>query len=450
MIVRRYQLKYLLHVAFVSLFSAIWMPVGSFAWLSTTTTPSAWCNRHYHTGRTVAETVTTTPTTRLGMSPQQQQQPRQSDTTTTTNNRIVACSSTKELAQAVSKYVQSHHRVAELGSQLREVSTAICESATNGQVVLVDVQRKIPKAVVGSQARTDAMRLDTNVTDFYPDIAEFIEIPQLNAWPQAFFDRPQTPNNSNDDDSTNDGYDVLVLDVNAIVGNDLEWTSLALIQQFESINNNKNLLVLVKSVGLTQFASRLIHAVRWKGTAAHRSAIPPPHIVASVGVREYRNTIPYTVTSRDDVVLEVGCHFGTSTAILKNYTDHVLGVDVGSKIIKQAQVKYPDIPFRVGDAWKTAQLLRLQRECMFLDDDDSGSITTSSTTASRIGFDVVYVDVGGLSGADGLLEAINLISSIRHALEPRTIVIKSLCMQRLSSKLIPFWQLLKREQEGRQ
>ena len=61
----------------------------------------------------------------------------------------------------------------------------------------------------------------------------------------------------------------------------------------------------------------------------------------------------------------------------------------------------------------------------------------------KIGFDVVYVDVGGLSGIDGLLESINLISSIRFGLAPRCIVIKSLCVQRLASRLIPFWQAQK-------
>jgi hypothetical protein len=454
MIFRRYQLKYDAVLFFVSLF-VIGMPVGSLAWLSTTPTLSWHTDHHRHTVGTAATT-----TTRLGMSPPQHQQQQQSTTTTrSNNNRIIACSSTKELAQAVTKYVQPHHTVAELGSQLREVSTAICESAKDGHIVLVDVQRKVPKAVIESQARTDAMRLETNVTNnFYPNVdATFIEIPQLQAWPQAFFDQqqqqqPHNNSNNNNNINNNDGYDVLVLDVNAIVGNDLEWTSLAVIQQFESINNNrnkKNLLVLVKSAGLTKFASRLVHAVHWKGTAEHQSTIPPPHIVATVGVQEYRHTIPHTVTSNDDVVLEVGCHFGTSTAILKNYSDHVLGVDVGSKIIKKAQLKYPEIHFRVGDAWKTAQLLRLQQECLSNNNNNNNNNNDNSGTA-RLGFDVVYVDVGGLSGADGLLEAINLVSSIQHALEPRTIVIKSLCMQRLSSKLVPFWQLLKREQEGRQ
>ena len=63
--------------------------------------------------------------------------------------------------------------------------------------------------------------------------------------------------------------------------------------------------------------------------------------------------------------------------------------------------------------------------------------------ARSAGFDVVYVDVGGLSGSDGLLEAISLLSSLKFSLEPRCIVIKSLCVQRLSNILVPYWRVSK-------
>jgi SAM-dependent methyltransferase len=159
-----------------------------------------------------------------------------------------------------------------------------------------------------------------------------------------------------------------------------------------------------------------------------------------VGVQEYRKTIPYTVRP-DDAVLEVGCHFGTSTALIQNQAQYCIGVDVGSKIIREAHKRHPGIYFRVGDAWKTAELLRIQQDYYQQESQ------TTAATARKIGFDVVYVDVGGLSGCDGLLEAIALVNSIRYALEPRCIVIKSLCMQRLSSRLVPFWQSQKRRDQ---
>mmetsp|Transcript_21318 Transcript_21318/g.50444 ORF Transcript_21318/g.50444 Transcript_21318/m.50444 type:complete len:120 (+) Transcript_21318:546-905(+) len=115
-----------------------------------------------------------------------------------------------------------------------------------------------------------------------------------------------------------------------------------------------------------------------------------------------------------------------------------MGVDVGSKIIREAQKKYPDVFFRTGDAWKTAGLLRLQQEYYREREVPSDERT--------IGFDAVYVDVGGLSGADGLLDTIALVKSIQYALEPQCIVVKSLCLQRLASRFIPYWKWQKKGQ----
>ena len=58
------------------------------------------------------------------------------------------------------------------------------------------------------------------------------------------------------------------------------------------------------------------------------------------------------------------------------------------------------------------------------------------------GFDVVFIDVGGLSGSDGLLGALALLNAVQHSLEPRTIVIKSMCVRRLASSLRPLPSLL--------
>ena len=53
----------------------------------------------------------------------------------------------------------------------------------------------------------------------------------------------------------------------------------------------------------------------------------------------------------------------------------------------------------------------------------------------ELGYDVVYADIGGLSGSDGHLESLSLLDSLGHALEPRCIVIKSLCMRQLAGRL---------------
>jgi hypothetical protein len=349
-------------------------------------------------------------------------------------NKIITCASSKELEEAVAAIVQPGHVVAELGAQLRDVSTKICEQCKSA--VLVDVKRKFPEKIkdnskTGANShRTAAMRLE-RTNDFYSQKSQFLEIPKLDDWREAFF--------SSSRNNTPDAYDVLILDLNAIVGNDLEWTSLSLIQQFEAQQPSTDLIILVKSVGLHQFASRLVYGKHYQGVEKYK-AIPPPHFLTTVGVQEYRSTIEHVINP-DDAILEVGCHFGTSTAILHHSGKYCIGVDVGSKIITQAKKKYPHIYFAVGDAWKSAALLRIQQE--FYD-------TQENIDRTMIGFDVVYVDVGGLSGSDGLLEAILLVTSIRYALEPRVIVIKSLSMQRLSTKLVTFWQLLKKWKEREQ
>ena len=337
------------------------------------------------------------------------------------------------MMDAVSTLIQPDDVVAEIGAQLREVSAGICQALQNGtgRAVLMDVERKAPKNA-NNVDRTKAMRYPGQEASFYTNVATFYEIQNLDQWRTVLQQQQQHPCA---DDKT---YDVLVLDLNNIVGNDLDLSVVAILKEFDVLFPNYR-LVLIKSLALNQWAARLVHAQRWIDQKGQYDDIPPPHIVGTVGVQEYRNTIPYTVQA-GDAVLEVGCHLGTSTVLLHDAaamadtrTGYALGVDVGPKIIAGAKERHPHVQFAVGDAWKTASLLRIQAEHGQHDQDQH----------RRIGFDVVYVDVGGLSGSDGLLEALSLLSALMNALEPRTIVIKSLCLRRLSSRLVPYWQLRK-------
>lgn len=385
--------------------------------------------------------------------------------------------------------------MAELGAQLRDVSTVIaerCESA-----VLVDVERKFPTN--RNTDRTTAMRLpknnstrsdNSNTWDYKSNNTAFREIPSLSDWRKAFF--VNNDNNINDDANDDDGlsqqkqntYDVLVVDVSGIVGNDLEWTTFSIIQDFLAFNKALGgrtcHTVLVKSAGLNRLASRLIHGRVWNvkemesmapppttstsKSTHNQNQPPPPLILATVGVQEYRQTMKGAVQP-GDAVLEVGCHCGTSTVLLDNKaknshaadddddddgiitsTDtstsinggYCIGLDVGSSIIESAKKRHPTVYFQVGDAWKTAQILRIQQEYLASASNDSHE--QIQIQQQRIGFDVVYVDVGGLSGSDGVLEALMLLTSLEYALEPRVLVIKSQCMRKLASALTPFWQ----------
>ena len=91
-----------------------------------------------------------------------------------------------------------------------------------------------------------------------------------------------------------------------------------------------------------------------------------------------------------------------------------IGVDVGASIIKKAKERDSNVYFAVRDAWKTAELLRIQQN-YFIEME-------MTMDRPRVGFDIVFVDVGGLYGSDGLLESLLFLSSPSNALEPRYIV----------------------------
>ena len=145
-----------------------------------------------------------------------------------------------------------------------------------------------------------------------------------------------------------------------------------------------------------------------------------------------------------DAVLEVGCHFGTSTALLHEKAagggGYCIGIDVGTSIIERAKNLHQNIFFHVGDAWKTAELLRIHQAYLELHRESN----------PRRGFDVVYIDVGGLSGGDGIIEAIMLLCALEQALEPRCLIIKSQCMRRLASTMHSFWTSAERREYDEQ
>jgi hypothetical protein len=340
------------------------------------------------------------------------------------------------MVDAVSTFVQPEDCVLEIGAALRDVSTALCQRVgAGGRVVLVDVARKTPTNRQNAN-RIQTMRRPGDEASFYTDVATFYEIPQLDTWRRVLVGEDAAGTTQ-----PPPKYNVLVLDLNNIVGNDLDFSAVTIMREFTALFPNYR-VILIKSLSLNQWASRLVHGQRWvsqKGSSfhdQHSSTSSLPLVVATVGVQEYRQTIPYTVRP-GDAVLEVGCHLGTSTVLLHEQASvgdaggYALGVDVGTKIIEGAKARHTNASFAVGDAWKTAELLRLQGQHR----------TSEQSPPGRIGFDVCYIDVGGLSGSDGLLEALSLLSALSNGLEPRCLVIKSLCVRRLSSRLIPYGQV---------
>lgn len=123
--------------------------------------------------------------------------------------------------------------------------------------------------------------------------------------------------------------------------------------------------------------------------------------VATRGVQEYRATIEPLITP-DDVVLELGCEWGTTTALLAQRCREVVGTDVSPDCIERARCTHPGLRFEVLDAFDVRAALRLDRP-----------------------FTKVYLDLSGLSGYRALLDVISLITMYATVLRPNTIVVKS-------------------------
>jgi len=361
---------------------------------------------------------------------------------------IIACSSPAEVQRAISFYLKPNDCVLELGAQLSDTSRHLCRTVgEGGKVVMVDVKRKeattgrssfrdttcFIKADQNSSTRTsndDTYTNNDNDSDSACDDESFIdrvqyeELEQFDQW-RSLAHRGQEKRK----------YQAMILDVGTMIGNDLYLSALSLANEF--IANHQESpprVIIVKSRTLSNLARRIIHSQR----LLDGSAILPndndmertdePIVVPCVGVTDYRRTIPFLVKPGDDVI-EVGCHFGRTTTLLHDAVNadsgngFCVGVDIGSKIITNAKKQYPHVMFEVVDAWKTLDLLKVK---------------VKNGNDNFLGYDVVYADIGGLSGAHGLLESLALLDAIAKALEPRSIVIKSLCVNRLASQLVPF------------
>jgi tRNA/tmRNA/rRNA uracil-C5-methylase (TrmA/RlmC/RlmD family) len=123
--------------------------------------------------------------------------------------------------------------------------------------------------------------------------------------------------------------------------------------------------------------------------------------VATRGVSEYRATIGALIRP-DDVVLELGCEWGTTTKLLASVARTVIGTDVSEECIGRARRSHPCVRFEVLDAFDVRAALDLGE-----------------------GFTVVYVDLSGFSGYRSLLDVIALLQMYATVLRPRLIVTKS-------------------------
>ena len=83
--------------------------------------------------------------------------------------------------------------------------------------------------------------------------------------------------------------------------------------------------------------------------------------IATRGVKEYRATIPAWVTA-GDVVLEIGCEWGTTTTLIAPHCEKVIGTDVSPECIERAREQHPGIRFEVLDGFDVRAAMALGEE----------------------------------------------------------------------------------------
>jgi trans-aconitate methyltransferase len=144
--------------------------------------------------------------------------------------------------------------------------------------------------------------------------------------------------------------------------------------------------------------------------ANERQFMTKTRYVATRGVREYRATIPILVNA-DDVVLELGCEWGTTTEVIARYAGRVIGTDISGQCVDRARKLRPELEFRTLDAYDVM-----------------------TAHAMAVPFSKIYVDLSGLSGYRGLLDLIALLNTYSAVLEPGTIVVKSGALKRFAQR----------------
>ena len=202
-------------------------------------------------------------------------------------------------------------------------------------------------------------------------------------------------------------FDVIVVDFADYFGNFLLLDMVSLIKILKSVFEPKVHTIIVKSKGLARHASMYvgIHLFNSSLSINAKQYYQDPIVICTTGVTEYRSTIPFIV-KEGDKVLEIGCARGTTIKALSSYigsTGECIGIDMGKVCIDNARKDHQvllqsntQIRFVVGDGWDIPYLLSL---CPV--------------------FNIIYVDIGGMSGVDGLMEAISYIKLLMCAYNSR-------------------------------
>jgi 2-polyprenyl-3-methyl-5-hydroxy-6-metoxy-1,4-benzoquinol methylase len=134
--------------------------------------------------------------------------------------------------------------------------------------------------------------------------------------------------------------------------------------------------------------------------------------IGTRGVKEYRASIAEWVKP-NDVVLEIGCEWGTTTEVIAPACKEVIGTDISPACIARARQERPNLHFEVLDGFDVRAAFEL-----------------------RDHFDKVYIDMSGLSGYRSLLDLMALLTMYATMLRPKAIVVKSGALKQFASHCI--------------
>ena len=212
-----------------------------------------------------------------------------------------------------------------------------------------------------------------------------------------------------------------------VLGHDLLYEVLALLRVVERLFDPRVLLVKSKAmVSLQQSLSPSPGRPQCAVSAAARGS-DKVQLVAANGVNDYRDAALGLLERFGSLeaarVLEIGSFEGASiAAFAAKGATACLGVDVSAAIIQRGKKRYPGLRLDVADAWDGVSL--------------SEAIERSSGWGSA-GPELICVDVGGLSGASGALDALALLKQLCTLFPSslRAIVIKSSCLRALAHSL---------------
>ncbi|KAK3252601.1 hypothetical protein CYMTET_38111 [Cymbomonas tetramitiformis] len=342
---------------------------------------------------------------------------------------VVCCANTLEYKRVLEAAVEHGDAVLEVGAQLGDTTSLLRRMVGKaGSVLAVDTPRTMGKRESGYRGEEEL----EGVT--FQEVTSVTDALQLQQLVEELVGEA--------------GATVMALDLTTSTGNDLLLDTMALIAHLAP-SQPRLKRVVVKSGAMSCHAGQYHSAGVLLCSPLARSALAnqmarqnqvrgallmkeegeeagtgslkgvEPVVLCGVEVSEYRSCVDLVVRE-GDTALELGCHLGHTTAILQEAVGPpgiTVGLDIGLGNVKLARIKHPSVSrFEVADAWNSAALIRLC-PCP----------------------DVVFLDVGGISGADGLLEGVALVRQLVALYRPtlRALVVKSTCLQRLARGLVP-------------